>query len=173
MTGGAGIIRATRAFGLGVLLAGCSIAAGRIENGVFHSTKGYEVRLPEAGWRVERNGKADLELRRDARPGGMLADSTCDGKPLTYSLPLLTRHLMFGLRNRTIIERETEVLNGQRAEHTVLQGTMDGMAVAVEAVVLKTARCIHDFLYVAPVAEFEAGRGDFKAFVESFAGGAR
>ena len=43
----------------------------------------------------------------------------------------------------------------------------------VEAVVLKDARCVYDFVYVAPVDAFEAGRGDFQAFVESFAGATR
>jgi len=42
--------------------------------------------------------------------------------------------------------------------------------VTVEAVVLKGRRCVYDFLYVAPTAAFETGRGDFKAFVGSFSG---
>ena len=33
---------------------------------------------------------------------------------------------------------------------------------------LKDARCVYDFLYVAPVDGFEAGRPAFRAFVESF-----
>ncbi len=163
------VIRATQAFGLGVLLAGCS--ASRIENGMFYSAKGYQVRLPAEGWRVQPDGRADLELQRDPPPGGMLADATCEGKPLGYPLPLLARHLTFGLKHRVTVERHTEVLGGRPAEHTVVRGTVDETEVAVEAVVVKTARCIHDFLYVAPVADFEAGRGDFKAFVESFAHG--
>jgi hypothetical protein len=167
------VIRATRALGLGVLLAGCSTAAGRIENGVFHSSKGYQVKLPGSGWRVEPDGAADLALKRETLPGGMLVDATCEGKPLGYPLPLLTRHLTFGLTKRVLVDHRTETVNGQPAEHTVLRGTADGMEVEVEAVVLKTARCVHDFLYVAPVSEFEAGRRDFQAVVESFSEGAK
>jgi hypothetical protein len=166
-------MRVTQALGLGVLLAGCGTAAGRIENGVFHSNKGYQIGLPGNGWRVEANGRADLELKRESPPGGMLANATCDGKPLGYSLPMLTRHLTFGLKNRVVVGQENEVRNGQSAERTVLRGTMDGMEVGVEAVVLKTERCVHDFLYVAPMAAFESGRADFRTFVESFAGAAR
>jgi hypothetical protein len=152
--------------GLGFLLAGCS--ASRIENGIFHSSKGYQVRVP-TGWRVERNDDADLELRRETPAGGMLVHATCEGKPLEEPLPLLMRHLTFGLRNRRVVEREAGDLGGLPGEHVVLRGTMDGRDVAVEAVTAKTARCVHDFLYVAPADEFEAGHGDFKAFVESFA----
>ena len=160
------MIRAAHALGLGLLLAGCS--ASRIEHGTFYSAKGYQVTLPGDGWRIDPQGKADLALRRDAPPGGMLADATCEGKPLDYSLPRLARHLTFGLKNRVTVERNPEVLSGRSAEHTVVRGTVDGVEVAVEAVVVKSARCIHDFLYVAPLAQFEAGRHDFRAFVESF-----
>jgi hypothetical protein len=165
---GASVVRVTQALGLGVLLAGCSTAAGRIENGVFHSTKGYQVRLPGDGWRVQPDGQADLALKRDAPAGGMLTNATCEGKPLKDSLPLLIRHLTFGLKDRVIVEQNKQTLNGQPAEHTVLNGTLDGIKIAVEAVVLKTPRCIHDFLYVAPASQFEHGRGEFKSFVESF-----
>ena len=34
----------------------------------------------------------------------------------------------------------------------------------------QTERCVYDLLYVAPVANFDTGRGDFRAFVESFSG---
>ena len=64
---------------------GCS--ASRIENGVFYSSKGYQVSLPRQGWAVKPGGPAELELQRQDPAGGMLADATCDDKtarrPLT------------------------------------------------------------------------------------------
>jgi hypothetical protein len=151
--------------GLGLLLTGCSTS--RIENGIFYSAKGYQVRLP-AGWQIDPDRTADLALRRDTPSGGMLADATCEGKPLDHPLPLLARRLTFGLRNRVTLEHSRDAVRGQPAEHAVVRGTADGMDVMVEAVVVKTAGCIHDFLYVAPATGFDTGRGDFKAFVESF-----
>ena len=50
-----------------VLLAGCATAAGRIENGMFYSAKGYRVTLPPAGWKVDTGQRADLALRAEAR----------------------------------------------------------------------------------------------------------
>jgi hypothetical protein len=161
---GARVIRAI--LGLGLLLAGCSMS--RIENGMFYSAKGYQVRLPGSRWQIDPGRTADLALRRDTPSGGMLAHATCEGKPLDYPLPLLARHLTFGLRNRVTVEQSRDVVRGQPAEHAVVRGTADGMDVMVEAVVVKTVGCIHDFLYVAPAAGFDAGRADFKAFVESF-----
>jgi hypothetical protein len=160
------------AVGLAALLAGCSTASSRIEQGTFYSPKGYTVRLPEGGWRVVSSGPADLELTRDAPPGGMLADATCDAADRERPLPVLARHLTFGLTRRTTVERDERTLGGHPATHRVVRGVVDGTEVTVEAIVVKGERCVHDFLYVAPAVAFEAGRPDFQAFVESLAPGA-
>jgi len=159
------------ALGLAALLAGCGTQAGRIESGTFYSPKGYTVRLPEKGWRVER-GDADLELRRDVPAGGMLADATCEGPDPGRPLPVLARHLVFGLTRPVTVESDTRTVGGRPAAHRVLRGVVDGREVEVESLVVKGDRCVHDFLYVAPPEQFEAGRGDFQAFVESFSPGA-
>ncbi|MBI2524409.1 MAG: hypothetical protein HYV93_00305 [Candidatus Rokubacteria bacterium] len=154
-----------------LLLVGCS--ADRIERGVFHSRKGYEVRLPAGGWLVAPGGKADLELRREgAPPAGMLADATCEGRPLRRPLGVLARHLFFGLADRSEETSHETVVRGRPAIRSLVRGRLDGALVAVEAVVVKDERCVYDFVYVAPAAHFEAGRGDFRSFVESFAVGA-
>jgi hypothetical protein len=154
-----------------LLLAGCS--AGRIDNGVFYSPKGYQVSLPRQGWAVRHGGAAELELQRRDPAGGMLADATCEDNTAGRPLPVLARHLTFGLKDRVLEDGGTLTLAGRPAQRAVVRGSLDGTPVGVEAVVVKGDRCVYDFLYVAPAAAFEAGRGDFRAFVESFNGGAR
>jgi hypothetical protein len=153
------------------VLAACS--ANGIEGGVYHSPKGYAVTLPDHGWQVQSGGAADLELKREAPPGGMLADATCDGREPGRPLSILARHLTFGLTDRTTIESDARTVGGRPAAHQVLRGSTDGAEVLVEAVVVEGERCIHDFLYVAPVAAFDAGRPDFAALVESLSGPTR
>src|SRR5207249_7197434 len=117
-----------------------------------------------------RGVDADLELRRETPPAGMLADATCEGRDMKRPLPVLARHLTFGLTERTTVESDTGTVAGLPAERRVVRGVADGAHVQVEAVVVQGRRCVHDFLYVAPVADFEAGRGDFQALVESLEG---
>lgn len=162
---------AAAAAGLALLVAGCS--ADRIERGVFHSSKGYRVSLPPNGWAVEPRGDADLELRRLVAPGGILADASCGGKAPRRSLELLARHLVFGLGEREVLEDGAILVAGRTGVRRVVRGRLDGTPVTVEAVVLKEGHCVYDFLYVAPVDAFEAGRADFRTFVESFSGEAR
>ena len=156
---------------LATVLAACS--ASGIEGGVYRSSKGYAVKLPEDGWRVQSSRDADLELKRDEPPGGMLADATCDGRERGRPLPVLARHLTFGLGDRETLESGARTIAGRPATRQILRGSIDGTPVQVEAIVIEGPRCIHDFLYVAPVAAFDAGRPDFEALVDSLSGPAR
>jgi len=151
-----------------VVAAGCATAGGRVENGVFHSAKGYRVTLPAGGWRVEAEPRADLALQAEARSGGMLVDATCDGPETTRTLDVLARHLTFGLTRREVIEDGTTTVDGESAAHSVVRGKADGRDVTVEAVVVRVGPCVHDFLYVAPSGAFEADRPAFRALVDSF-----
>jgi hypothetical protein len=151
------------------LLAGCSTASSRIENDTFYSPKGYSVVLPGQGWRVTPGGAADLELKRESPPGGMLADATCEGVARERPLPVLVRHLTFGLTGRATVESDELPRAGQPAAHRVVHGLVDGTPMGIEAIVVKGERCVHDFLYVAPLSAFDAGRPAFAAFVASLA----
>jgi hypothetical protein len=164
-------MRALPVLSLTLVLAACS--AGRIDRGIFYSPKGYQVRLPAQGWAVKPGSAADLELRRHEPAGGMLADATCDDKTVGRPLNILARHLTFGLKDRVAKDGGALTVGGRPAQRAVVHGRLDGAAVGVEAVVVKGDRCVYDFLYVAPDDAFEAGRDDFRAFVESLSGVAR
>ena len=150
---------------LALLAAGCATTG--VDGGVFTSKKGFQVSLPGAGWQVARDSRADLELRRESPPGGMLADATCGERVSDRPPERLVRYLTFGLRHREDVRTEPVTVAGHPGARTVLRGTLDGKAVAVDAVSVKGEGCVFDFLYVAPVDAFEAGRADFQAFVDS------
>ena len=65
--------RAPLALALGavIVLAGCATGP-RIENGIYHSAKGYRVTMPGADWSVAGESKADLQLRHQDGMAAML-----------------------------------------------------------------------------------------------------
>ncbi len=79
------------------------------------------------------------------------------------------RYLVFGLTQRSEVRTEPVTVRGRSGARSTLRGQLDGAEVAVDAVSLKDGSCVYDFLYVAPLDGFEAGRADFQAFVESLA----
>ena len=162
--------RAPAALVLVTMVALTACAGRRIENGVYHSTKGYRVALPSSEWVVADESRADLELRHHGGGAAMLANAECDQQTAARSGDLLLRQLLIGLRDRTPITREEVSLNGRRAVHRVLDGRLASSdePTRIEAYVVKDERCVYDFVYVAPPPSFELWRPDFLRFVESF-----
>jgi hypothetical protein len=165
------VCRAPLALALGAVIAFTGCAGRRIENGVYHSDKGYRLTLPGPDWSVAADSKADLELRHQDGLAAMLANAECDDRAKSRSAGLLLGQLLIGLLDRATIEQNEVPLNGQQALHRVLDGRVaaDGAPTRIEAYVLKDQGCVYDFAYAAPPASFEAWRADFRRFVESFA----
>ncbi len=163
--------RAPLALALGAVIAFTGCAGRRIENGVYHSDKGYRLTLPGPDWSVAADSKADLELRHQDGLAAMLANAECDDRAKSRSAGLLLGQLLIGLHDRATIEQNEVSVNGQQALHRVLDGRVaaDGAPTRIEAYVLKDQGCVYDFAYAAPPASFEAWRADFRRFVESFA----
>jgi len=165
------VSRAPLALALGAVIAFTGCAGRRIENGVYHSDKGYRLTLPGPDWSVAADSKADLELRHQDGLAAMLANAECDDRAKSRSAGVLLGQLLIGLHDRATIEQNEVSLNGRQALHRVLDGRVaaDGAPTRIEAYVLKEQDCVYDFAYAAPPASFEAGRADFRRFVESFA----
>jgi hypothetical protein len=151
-----------------VLVFGCVVK--RIENGVYHSSKGYRVTIPKVEWTLVDAGPADLTLRHQVSSAGIAVNAVCDGAALRRPAGVLARQLHIGLRDRRTIERTTVEVAGRPASRTLVEGHLEGEStrVRVESLSMTDARCLYDFLYVAPPAAFEATRGDFTTFVDSF-----
>jgi len=165
------VSRAPLALTLGAVIAFTGCAGRRIENGVYHSDKGYRLTLPGADWSVAGASKADIELRHRDGLAAMLANAECDERARARSAGLLLGQLLIGLRDRATIEQNEISVNGQPALHRVLdaRAAADGSPTRIEAYVLKDRSCVYDFAYAAPPAAFEQWRPDFHRFVESFA----
>jgi hypothetical protein len=151
-----------------LLVSGCAVK--RIENGVYHSSKGYRVAVPGSEWASVGESPADLELRYRSAPAGMAVHAECGGATRRRAADVLARQLLIGLRNRAVIERGTTEIAGRPASRAVVDGRLDGATadVRVETLVMKDGRCVYDFMYVAPPATFDATRADFIRFVDSF-----
>ncbi|HEX6210719.1 MAG TPA: hypothetical protein VF136_08080 [Methylomirabilota bacterium] len=162
---------ARRTAALAALTLALGACAGRrVVDGVFRAPSGYRVTVPGEAWEVAPDSRADLELRHRTAPVGMLANAVCDPAVTRRGWDVLARHLVLGIRDREVVEGGEVPVNGRVASHRVLEGRMrqSDDRVRIESYTLKGERCVYDLLYVATPAAFEAWRGDFRRFVESF-----
>ena len=162
-------MRGILAVALAVVLAGCA-TAHRIDNGVYHSPRGYRITLPGPEWRLVEDSAADLELRTGGR-AGMLVTAVCGEAPSRAADSVLLRRVLFGLRERHVIERGDVLVNGARGARAVVEGIAEGGGdrLRVEAYVVRHGACVYDFLYAAPPDGFEQWRPAFTRLVDSFA----
>ncbi len=150
------------------LLAGC--AAGPIPAGgrtILVREKGYRVTAP-AGWEPIGSVDADVALRQPAVGAGLMAEGTCGGREPRRPLPVLARHLRFGLRDVEGLEQTPVELAGRRGLRSRFTARLDGVPVAVGAVTLEGGRCVYDLVVVAPPGRLPAVAEDFEAFAGSF-----
>ena len=169
MSAGARRAALVSAVALAAVFTGC--AGRRLHDGVYRSEHGFRVTIPGAAWRVVDGSRAELELRRSDGLAGMLAHATCRPDMARRDVGVLERHLLLGLRDRATLEDDELAVDGRTAAHRVLEGRSRDAEerVRIESYVLKHGGCVYDLLYVAPPGAFDAGRGDFSRFVESFA----
>ena len=155
---------------LPVILLVCGCAVKGIENGVYHSPKGYRVTAPSPQWGPVDDSPADVELRHRSGSAGMAANAVCEERTTRHSSRVLARQLLVGVRDRSVIERGEVQVAGRPAVRAVVDGRVEDSKtkVRIETVVVKDERCVYDFMYVAPVATFDVTRPDFHRLVDSF-----
>ena len=97
-----------------------------------------------------------------------MAHATCEGKPPVRPLPVLARHLRFGLRDVRDLTESPVTLAGLPGTTQRFRATLDGVPVAVRAVTLRGAGCVYDLVGVAPPEGIAALAPDFERFTGSF-----
>jgi hypothetical protein len=129
--------------------------------------KGYRVGAPVGWTRIESD--ADLALRRADPAAGLMAHATCEGRPAGRPLPVLVRHLRFGLRDVQELTETPVTLGGLPGTGQRFRATLDGVPVAVRAVTLRGPGCVYDLVGVAPPEGLAALAPDFERFSTGFA----
>lgn len=158
-------------FLLGWFFFFAACAAGRIVGETYRDPDhGFQVRLPPAGagWIPRPLDGAALSFESPELRAAMALVVECSA-PETGDLPGVARHLFFGLEGKRFEAREAIRLHDAPGVRTRLRARLDDAPVEVEGVTFRRARCLYDFIYVAPPAAFPQGHPDFDAFVQSWA----
>src|SRR5579863_1939580 len=125
-----------------VLAAGC--ATGTFAGNVYRDSQtAFRLGDLPATWHRFNLSGADLTFRDDSG-GTILVNGTCEGVT-DVSLDVLTNQALFGVEHREVVSREMITLDGRDALRTQVKGTMDGVPVELELVVLKKDDCTYDF----------------------------
>lgn len=150
-----------------IFLTAC--AAGRITQGAYvNEVKGFSIPLPSSGWRVETGDEADLVLRHQHHQAGILINATCGEIPPDRPLPIISRHLFFGIDGKEILQQETRATAHGEAVEVVLRGELGGRELVLHAYTLRGSGCVYDLVLFAPPDEYSQLNGEFEALVGRF-----
>jgi hypothetical protein len=128
----------------------------------------YRVgRLPLAWREFSANAKAASFYNKEL--GATIStDAFCASSFEDLPLKILSGQLFAGIGQHRVLDEKTLTLNGREALRTLSSGTMDGVAIKFDSVVLKKNNCTIDFVYFAPPQNYEAGVKDFELFYNGF-----
>jgi hypothetical protein len=158
-----GFRRVVAVAGVAGLVIACAATVGRP---IVVPGKAYRV-VPPPGWeRIDTD--ADVALRQPATEAGLMANGTCGGKIPHRTLPVLARHLRFGLREVQKLDEAPVEMAGLRGVRSRFTAQLDGMPVSVGAVTLQGRGCVYDLVVVAPPERLPVVAEDFERFAASF-----
>jgi hypothetical protein len=151
------------------LLAGCAKSPAKTANDKASRREGrYHLGDPGDGWRRQRAGGADHTWYHPELFASIYTDSNCKSRYQDGPLVDLITHLTFGVARGEPVFEQRRTLDRREALLRQYEGSLDGVAVTVGAVVTKKHRCVYDLLYIAPPSTFDQGWDDFMQVVEGF-----
>jgi hypothetical protein len=151
-----------------LLAVGCTPVRGRLSGDVYHDGKvAFRVgRLP-GQWQRVQVGDGHLAFHHQAG-GTILANVSCE-RFVDLSLDLLTNQLLYGVEARRELGRQRIPLDGRVALRTQMHGSLDGVPIALDLVVMKKDGCTYDLELAASPRDFPARQPDFEGFFAVFA----
>lgn len=146
-------------------LAACG--GGTFERSIYRDSEAsYRVGPIDAGWRRADVDDNDLAFYRDG-VGTISVNATCDGyEDVPHAA--LVNHLLFGTTNRQFRTEEMLTLDGRGAYHVLVSAELDGVAMLIDAYVIKKDGCVYDLSLIASEATHPTVVSMFQQFVAGF-----
>lgn len=128
---------------------------------------GYEFAALPAPWRKIDAGTSDLAFQHPADHSMISVNSVC-GQYQDQTLDDLTKGMKLGLAATRVSAVDKLTVNGFPAQRTTMEGTMSAVPVTISLTVLRSERCVYDFMLVARNAQFAAHRQSYEDAVDGF-----
>lgn len=134
-----------------------------------NETKGFTVSLPAAAaWSIDTAGQPDLFLRHARRRAGISINATCGTVPPDRPVDIVSRHLLFGIRNKHILRQDRRVMSGHEALEVVLRGELRDQDLVLHGYTVKNSHCVYDLVLVAVPEDYWEVDEDFETVVRGF-----
>jgi hypothetical protein len=159
-------------FGLALFCLGLSGCPRKgLHRWIFHKYNGsmqYSIGTLGREWRKVKVTENDIAFYNTIYSAIIQINSTCRKDYEDVSLPILRDHLLYGLTDRKIVEKQQRMLDRRAALLTRIKAKLDGVAVEASVMIMKKNSCIYDFAYISRPRHFGRGIGDFYRVIHGF-----
>jgi len=129
------------------------------------TAKGYTIRTPQH-WIPQPKNQSDYAFKLPTGPV-LTVTSTC-AQNADAPLEVLTRHLLIGSRNITILRRAPKTIDGVGGLFSEVRATYDKEPFFLNVFVLPKLGCVFDFTLISPKPIPVEETQEFLNFLESF-----
>ena len=154
---------------LALLCSGCPKSErGTYEGGTYRGKDAQFThgQLPE-NWQPTQVAGLDVAFYHPAYGATVGVSTICEDVDET-SLEGLAQQELVGIEKRAFLEQGHLDVDGRQAVEWVVGGTVDGVEIRLNLVVLRKGKCVYDLNLVGKPATFELARADFRGFVGGF-----
>ena len=138
-------------------------------NGIVLTQGGkFQIGLLPPYWKVIPLSYRAILFSHSSLGSSISVDAFCKGSFDDAPLNLLSHQLFYGLGAFKNIRQEKLMLDEREALRAVVSGTMDGVPVILDSVVLKMNECVFDFVYTAFPKNYSNGVRDFEGLYKGF-----
>jgi hypothetical protein len=130
-------------------------------------SKGYQLSVPPAPWRKIDAGTSDLAYQHPADHSMISVNSVC-GQYQDQTLDDLTKGVALGLAQTRVTAVDKLEEGGFPAQRTTVEGRMGAVPMTVSLTVVRSDRCVYDFMLVARSAQFAQHVRAFEDAVDGF-----
>ncbi len=157
----------TRCFFGGAPNSGKAVA---YHSGLIQMKKGfYQVGKLSEGWKRSNIGKyKTVAFYHGDLKSSLTTNAFCDESYEDASLKVLSNHLHFALQKPKTRFEKILNLDHREAFRSVLEGSLDGVPVVLDTVVIKKDNCVFDFALISDPDHYEQAALDFQNFYEGF-----
>lgn len=128
----------------------------------------YRVGILPDGWERLRTRARAISFYNPHFKGSISTDAFCGRSVGDQRLESLTSEIVSALEDRTMKSQTKFDLDGRGAIRQRFKGTMDGVPVIVDVVVVRKDGCAFDFYAVMPTGADQVVEQDFEIFFGGF-----
>ena len=142
---------------------------GELTGDIFTSDQTrYQIGNLGENWKLVNIDYGDIFYTNSKKTSAITVNSSCSPQKVNYSLSVLARSLLVGIKGKKLIDRELIQVDEEDALFSLYDARVESDDIKIATVVFKKEQCVYDFSYLNINDEFDTYVEEFVVFISEF-----